>query len=100
MIASSRFYTTVYQAQTWQFAASRLVTVSEGEIVYLGTFVFETGLNGRAVLRDIRQEASQAEKVRAIAPKITGPTTLADLRPFAYDCQKVDWAGGFLRCAP
>lgn len=99
VVASSRFAVSAYNAQNWMTGTSKSVEITAGDIVYLGRFVFETSLNGRAVLRDHSQDAQRAEQVRALVPDVIGEMTLPALTPFSYECKRVSWTGVFKRCA-
>ncbi len=99
VVASSAFVVSSYNAQNWMTGATKSVEVSEGDIAYLGRFVFETSLNGRAVMRDHTQDANKAKEVRAMLPNVIGKMTLPELAPFSYECQRVAWTNVFKRCA-
>jgi|GEM_PF-6619842 len=99
VVASSQFYASAYSAQNWMTGATKKVELGAGDVAYLGRFVLETSLNGRADLRDYTQDAVKAAEVRAQVPQVVGEMTLPELTPFSYACERIFWTGVFKRCA-
>ncbi len=99
VVASSQFYASSYNAQNWMTGATKKVELGEGDIAYLGRYVFETSLNGRAQLHEHTQAVEKAALVREQVPQVIGETILPALTPFSYECQRVTWTGVFKRCA-